>query len=404
MEITLVAVGMGDGGTLTREAAAALAGADAVLGASRLLEGLGALCSGAKLPAVAADEICALLDARPEWQTVCVVLSGDTGFYSGAAALQKRLAGRTVRTLCGVSSVQLLAARLGRPWQDFKLASLHGRDCDPLALALNHPAVFFLTDARKGAPYICQTLCGAGLGEAAVTVGENLAAPDERITEGTAEELANQTFSLLHVVLVENRRHFTYDFTTPGIPDQMFLRGKAPMTKQEVRAIALAKLGVCPDDVLFDVGAGTGSVAVELALQARIGRVYAIESEEEACALIARNREAFGAYHLQVVQGVAPAAFDGLPAPNGAFVGGSRGALTGIVQGLLALNPAVRMVVAAVTLETLENAMSTFKENKVNNMDVTQVSVSRGEALGRLTQLKPLNPVFLVAGGGMPHG
>ena len=280
MEITLVAMGMGGAGTLTLEAVAALRGAHAVTGAERLLAALPEGCTDERHALVAADDICALLNAHPEWERVCVAFSGDVGFYSGAAALRQKLAGRDVKSVCGISTVQYFAARLGRAWQDFCLASLHGRGCDVLPLVLNHPSVLFLTDAAHGAPSLCQTLLEAGLEDARVTVGENLGAQNERVTAGSASELAGRDFAPLHVALVENGRTFCRPFATQGIPDEAFLRGDAPMTKQEVRAVALAKLGVAQGDTLYDVGAGTGSVAVEMALQARHGRVYAIEGDE----------------------------------------------------------------------------------------------------------------------------
>lgn len=400
MEITLVAMGMDGGGTLTKEAEAALKSADALIGAARLLAALPEEYKAARVEEISAERIVTALDGHPQWAHVCVLFSGDTGFYSGAAPLLKRLAGRRVRTLCGVSSVQYFAARIGRPWQDFTLASLHGRDCDIVALALNHPQVFCLTDSQNGPGEIARRLAAAGLGEARLTVGENLAYPEERILAGTAAELAGGDFAPLSVALVENEKTFSWPGAGQGIPDGRFLRGEVPMTKQEVRAVALAKLGLRPADVVYDIGAGTGSVSVEMALLARRGRVFAIERTPAGCELIRQNRADFGTYNLELIEGEAPEALADLPAPDAAFIGGSGGHLEAIVKALVERNPAVRIVIAAVTLETLAAAGAALQAAGVADVETVQLAVSRGEPLGRYTQLKAQNPIFLVAGGG----
>lgn len=400
MEITLVAMGMGDGQTLTLEGSAALGRANAIFGAPRLLENLPEGVAGVRVSETSADKIADAIGQNPEWKRVCVAYSGDTGFYSGAALLRGKLEGHAVKTLCGVSTVQYFAARTGRPWQDFTLASLHGRDCDIVALALNHRQVFCLTDAQNTPAAIARRLHAAGLGEARLTVGENLAAPGERILSGAAAELADATFAPLCVVLVENGKTFVWPRAGQGIPDDAFLRGGAPMTKQEVRAVALAKLGVRFGDVLYDIGAGTGSVAVEMALQARMGRVYAIEATSEGCALIRQNREKFGTYNLEVVEGMAPGALEGLPAPDRAFIGGSRRQLEPILRELARRRPGIRVVVAAVTLETLAQAGGAMEAAGLGNVETVQLMASRSEPLGRYTRLKAESPVFLISGGG----
>ena len=187
--------------------------------------------------------------------------------------------------LPGVSSVQLLSARLGLPWQDWNLVSAHGADCDPVAaVSVGRPA-FFLTGGALGPGEICRRLSAAGLGELSVTVGENLSYPEERIESGTAAEFAGRTFAPLSVLLAEAAP--TLPRRAPGIPDGEFQRSKVPMTKQEVRSAILGKLSVGPEDVCWDVGAGTGGVSVELALQAR--SVWAVERDVEALELLRSN-------------------------------------------------------------------------------------------------------------------
>lgn len=400
MKLSLVGMGMGDAKTMTLQAASVFKKANVVLGAPRLLEMLpkqdGTRYLSLSLPAEVAGEI----RRHPEWERVCVALSGDVGFYSGAAKLMELLEDLAPELICGISSPQQLAARLRRPWQDFKLVSAHAGDCDVLAEVLNHPAVFFLAGSSLPPAEICRQLAETGLGDAMVTVAENLCAEDERIVSGAAAELAGQQFAALSVLLVENRRSFTRTVGSPGIAGDEFIRGSAPMTKREVRVNILAQLGICPSDMLWDVGAGTGSVAVEMALLARWGRVYAIECDKEACGLIQQNKEKFGAYNLNVMEGMAPDALDALPAPQAVFIGGSRGNLRAIMEKCLQKNPDVRVVASAVTLETLHEAMASMQAFGLENSEVVQISVSRAEKTGSLHMLRAQNPVFLISGGG----
>ena len=400
MKLSLVGTGMGDSATMTLSGARALAEASAVLGAPRLLEGLEKQGGTVYLPLALPTEMAKAIEEHPEWERVCVALSGDVGFYSAAKRLTELVGHLEPELICGISSPQQLAARLGRPWQDFRLVSAHGRDSDVLAEVLNHPAVFFLTGGQLTPGEICTRLVQAGLGESAVTLGENLGAPDERILPSTAAALAGGSFASLSVLLVENRKTFTRAAVSPGIADGEFTRGKAPMTKREVRVSILSRLDIKPTDVLYDIGAGTGSVAVEMALLARRGKVYAIECEEEACGLIEVNREKFGTYNLTVIPGMAPAALEGLPIPDAAFVGGSKGNLHEILEWLLEKNPSVRMVVSAVTLETLHEAVSAMEALGVEGAEVVQVAVTHAAPVGRFHMLQAQNPIFIISGGG----
>ena len=167
------------------------------------------------------------------------------------------------------------------------------------------------------------------------------------------------------------------------------------MTKQEVRAAILAKLAVRPEDTVWDVGAGTGSASVELALAARRGRAYAVEYRDEALALIEENRSRFGAWNLRVVRGKAPEALSSLPAPDAVFVGGSEGRLREIVDAALSKNPDARLCVSAIALETLSAALDIFNSLGLD-AEVTQIAVSRARPDARLHLLLANNPVFLV--------
>lgn len=395
MKITLVGMGSGAPGSLTAAGLETLRGAELIIGARRLLENLPEGCTANCAALYKTDEICALL-RQTDCAETAVVFSGDTGFYSGAAALCRALddAGLPYTVLPGVSSVQLLAAALGRPWQGWRLVSAHGCACDPVAACRAGGTTFFLTGGSETPATLCQQLADAGLGDAAATVGENLGTPSQRLVTGTARELAAQRFAPLSVLLVENvpaplRR-------TPGLPDAAFIRGKTPMTKQEVRAAALAKLAVRPTDTLWDVGAGTGSVSVELALAAPAGRVCAVECDAEACDLIRQNRAKFAVQNLHLTEGLAPAALASWPAPDAVFIGGSKGSLRAVVDAALAANPDARLCISAIALETLQEAVAALTAHGLT-AQVTQIAVSRSRAAGSLHLLMANNPVFLIA-------
>ena len=394
MKITFVGMGSGGRAGLTAAGLAALQGAELIIGAGRLLQTLPEGCTQNRAALYKTDEICALLQ-RTESRTVAVAYSGDTGFYSGATALGRVLdaAGLPYTVEPGISSVQLLAAALHRPWQDWQLVSAHGCACDPLAVCASGKPTFFLTGGKETPATLCARLAEGGYGDVTATVGENIALPLERLVTDTVAALAQQCFAPLSVLLVEPclpvaRR-------VPGLPDEAFIRGKTPMTKQEVRAAVLAKLAVRPGDILWDVGAGTGSVSVELALAAPAGQVYAAECDDEACELIRKNRAKFAVQNLHLSNGLAPEVLADWPAPDAVFIGGSKGNLPAIVDAVLAANPAARLCISAIALETLQQAVTALTTHGLG-AEVTQISVSRSRAAGKLHLLLANNPVFLI--------
>ena len=394
--ITLIGMGSGTPESLTAQGLAALQNAGLILGAKRLLEQLPQGCTEHRKALYQPEDVLAALAADPEVDAA-LVYSGDTGFYSGAAQLlpMLRAFGISCRVLPGLSSVQLLAAAVGRSWQEWKLVSAHGCACDPVAecLTAGGKPVFFLTGGAETPASLCGRLAAAGLGDAHVLVGEELGRAEEKILFGTAQEFAQKQFASLSVLLVEHvpqppRR-------VPGFPDEAFHRGEVPMTKQEVRAAARAKLAVQPADTLWDVGAGTGSVSVELALAAPRGHVYAVECDAAACSLIKQNRDKFHVHNLTLVEGKAPEKLTGLPAPNAVFIGGSKGNLPEIIDAVLTANPSARLCVSAIALETLQTALSSFSTHGMT-AQITQIAISRSSSVGNLHLMKANNPVFLI--------
>ena len=396
--VTLIGMGSGTPELLTAQGLAALQSADLIIGAKRLLEHLPTGCTENRKALYKPENILSCLSEFPA-ANVALLYSGDTGFYSGASKLlpMLRAFGISAQVLPGISSVQLHSAAIGRPWQDWKLVSAHGCACDPAAECLTAEGrpVFFLTGGIETPATLCAKLADAGLGGAHAIAGENLGTPQEHLAFGTAQTLAAKTFAPLSVLLIEHtvlpaRR-------TPGFPDDAFIRGEVPMTKQEVRAAALAKLAVRPTDTLWDVGAGTGSVSVELALAAPRGHVYAVECAPDACALIRQNRKKFHAYNLSLIEGTAPQVLADLPAPDAVFIGGTKGSMAEVVDAALAKNPNARLCISAIALETLSAAIAALAAHG-QTAEVTQLAVSRTRPAGKLHLLMANNPIFLITG------
>lgn len=389
MSVTLIGCGCGIE-SLTVEAAVAIEQAELLIGAARLLSAYRGIKSC--LEAVSAQDIAAAIEKNPE-KSICVLFSGDSGFYSGARLLLPLLKEEPA-LLPGLSSLQLFAARLHEPWQNWRLCSAHGALCDPVYEVCQGGPVFFLTGGKTGPAALCKALTEAGLGSLNVAVGEDLGGESERVTRFTAAETAKGSFSSLSVMLVSPAPRI--QARAPGLPDECFLRGeKIPMTKQEIRAAALAKLAVGPEDVCWDIGAGTGSVSIELALQSRA--VWAVERDDAALQLAEENRKQLGAWNLRLMHGTAPEALRKLPAPDAVFVGGSGGQLREILHAVHAANPRARICVSAIALETLHTAHTVLRELGYET-ELSQISVSRGKTAGDLTLMLAQNPVWLIAG------
>lgn len=396
MNVTLIGMGSGQPENLTLQGLAALRQADLILGARRLLAVLPAGCTENRAAAYRPDEVAELLQTSGAENAV-LVYSGDTGFYSGASSMMEKLEalGVRARVLPGLSSIQLLASALGRPWQGWNLVSAHGRTCDPVAECMQGRPTFFLTGGSEDPATLCAQLEAEGFGDVQGVVGQCLGTPEEKLFRGSVKELAAGRFNSLSVLLVEAAE--VLPRRAPGLPDEAFERGDVPMTKQEVRAAVLAKLAVRPEDILWDVGAGTGSVSVELALAAPRGRVYAVECRPEGCALIKANREKFRTRNLVLVEGLAPAALSDLPAPDAVFIGGSKGSLAAIVDAALDKNPDARICVSAIALESLSAAVAALTAQG-RTVQVSQIAVSRAKAVGGLHLMMAQNPIYLITG------
>ena len=372
----------------------------------------------------------------------------------------------TVRILPGISSISMLAAKTGVPYGNAAVLSLHGKKNwqEELLFAISKKRyAFMLTSGREDLPAIGALLKEHGFGNASVTYGYHMGSEEEALhtlsveqcISGGEEDAPGQG---LYTCLIDNpdagesaaenapaadassaakacsaaesnpaagaadaAKACSAAESTPaadasdaaeeeriplthGLPDGAFVRGKVPMTKEEVREIVISKLHLFEGAVVYDVGAGTGSIAVEIgrraAMQesgAAMTQIYAIEQNPDGIALIYENSQRLGAKGLHVVEGKAPEALKDLPAPTHVFIGGSSGGMKDILQLLYEKNPSVRVVITSVTLETVSEMSEIVKHFPVDEEEFTTVSVARSRKAGRYHLMTAENPVWILA-------
>jgi precorrin-6Y C5,15-methyltransferase (decarboxylating) len=403
--IAVVGVGCSGGPDRLSEAAVGLIdGADLVVGAPRHL----ALVNGlVKSPGRAARSLELSGDLEPALAAIgaargatVVLASGDPGFFGIVRALAGRFGRDCLQVLPAPSSVAAAFARLGMAWDDAQVVSAHGRDPRPAINACRaHPKVAVLTSPEFGPAQLASELAGLGR---RLLVAERLGEPDERVVEGSAESVAGQAWRDPNVVVVFDAARAVSPVgrawprravpTRWGLAEEAFHHPGGMVTKWEVRALALARLGPGMGDLVWDVGAGSGSVGIECA---HFGAaVVAVERREAACGDIARNAEAHGV-QLSVVRGEAPEALAGLPTPDAVFVGGSGSRLDEILEVVAAR--VLRVVV--VTLVGLDRVVPARARLEAGGLasEVILVQSARLEPLAGHQRLTPTNPVFLIS-------
>jgi len=393
-KISLVGIGMGAENTLTLEGKKALNAAELLIGAKRMTEAVqkpGQMV----LHEYRSEKIVEYIREHPKYRTVAIALSGDVGFYSGAKKLIDQLDGN-VEVICGISSVVYFMSKIGLSWDDAKIVSAHGRNCNLISLIRHNPKVFSILGTEDGVAVLASRLVYYGMGDVTLYVGENLSYENEKIFHDKAANLTEYRGDALSVVTACNEKATPLS-AVHGISDGEFLRGKAPMTKEEVRTVSLR---LSEDSVCYDVGAGTGSVSVEMALRAWMGQVYAIEKKEDALALLKENKKKFAVDNLAIIPGVAPEAMTELPAPTHAFIGGSSGNMQDIINLLLEKNPKVRIVINCITLETVTEAMNAIRDFGLEDVDIVQLAAARSKSIGRYHMMMGENPIYIISCSG----
>lgn len=328
---------------------------------------------------------------------VVVIASGDPLYHGIGRLLIDRLGSDRVRVDPNVTAVGAAFARLGRPWNDVPVVSCHARDglYRLLGVLSREPTAAVLTDPRHDPARIAREIWDRGMHEAVVWVLERLGAPDERVRRLDLEAAAGADFAGPNLMVVEQPPWEAAGF---GLPDAAIAHEAGLITKAEVRAASLARLRIRPSHTVWDLGAGSGSVALEAAALAWQGRVVAVEKDPRRAETIRRNRTRLHRWHVDVVETRLPTGMEDLPDPDRVFVGGGGRDLAQIIEKAVGRLPAEGvMVVNTVLLESLQTARETLGRLGMA-VDVVQVQVSRGRETAGDQRLAAENPVWVVSG------
>ena len=419
-KIILSGIGMGNTDGMTREAYHAFEEAEVIFGAERMLENLPG--KGIKVPYYRADDIISYLIEHPQYTKVAAAFSGDSGFYSGAQSMKKALEEANEKgilksettILPGVSSVSALAARLGVSWNDAVLASIHGRRANVVNLVRKNTKVFLLLSGKNDFEMLVNKFREAGINHVKISAGYRLSYPDEKLFTFYLDEFETKLFDLpegVYTCLIENE-DCEEQILTPGIDDEIFSRTKVPMTKNEVRVLSISRLELTKNAVVYDVGSGTGSVSIECARLSPDIFVFAIEQKEEAANLTKENAVRLGlSDQIVVINKKAPEGFEELPTPTHVFIGGSSGALSDILSAIQKklivkentkgktdkASKGVRVVINAVSLETIAQITKLIQTYPVKHVQLTQIQASRAHKLGSYNLMQAQNPVLIAS-------
>lgn len=385
----IIGAGTGKANMLTGEAKNALEKSDVIIGAERVLD----ICSDYKNKAFfksyKTNEIVEFLNKHNEYKSAALVFSGDIGFYSGAKKIREQLNEFEIENISGISSPVYFLNKLGLACEDVEIISCHGQSEDIIKKINENEKVCTIIGRRTDVSEICIKLLKYNMGNVRVSVGERLSYDNESIVKGNAEDFVNKETDTLSVVVFENDK---YEGKKRGsIRDGEFIRGNVPMTKEEIRTVSLSKLKLDEKSVLYDIGAGTGSVSVEASKICK--KVYAVEKNQDACKLIEENRIKFKCDNIEIIKGSAPEAINDLEMPTHVFIGGSSGKIKEITDKVIEKNENAVFVINAITLETV-GAVNEIKNN-FGYKEVVQINTSRGKYIGGYTLMNSENPVYI---------
>jgi precorrin-6Y C5,15-methyltransferase (decarboxylating) len=332
-------------------------------------------------------------------QRVVVLASGDPNFYGIGPRLVETLGSENVVIHPNITTVQAAFSRLKMSWHDAEVVSLHGRDWEGLREAMARgPKLAVYTDPTHTPSRVAGFLMYAGWGVARMCVLEDLGQETEKTTWLEPEDALDRDFSPLNLVVIMRE--------TPaparaqlhlGMPEDAFTREKGLITKTEVRAVVLAKLALCPGQILWDVGAGCGSVGLEAGLLIGHGKVFAVEQKVSRFRQIIANRDRFGVQNMEVVCGEAPEALKALPTPDRVFLGGGSHQLEGILDFVIQSMPDHgRLVMTAALMESVHKGQSLI-EKQGWETEISQLQINRGHRLGLGTHLEAMNPVWIIS-------
>jgi precorrin-6B C5,15-methyltransferase / cobalt-precorrin-6B C5,C15-methyltransferase len=372
---------------------------DVLIGGSRALK-LFPDFSGLKycLSGDLTNSLAIIKNALLEEQVIGVLVSGDPGFFSFLPRLKKEFPEEKIDVYPGISSLQFAFARAGLPWQDATFVSVHGRELSVLPRMITRPTAV-LTGGENTPQKVAQLYLERGYNPI-ISIGNALGYPEEVWETMDAKHLAREKSLLQNAIVIlypalEQKAKQGMGCRI-GIPDQEFLRGEVPMTKAEIRVQVLAKAQITLYDRVVDIGAGTGSISIEAAGLAAEGVVYAIEHNQEAQKLIIANQRKFGVSNLRLISGAAPDVFRDLPQVDVCIIGGSNGRLAEILKHVPLVDGG-RIVITAVTIETVAQGMTLLKDLHFQEIDIVSIQAVRWKAVQNLHMAQALNPIFILS-------
>lgn len=334
---------------------------------------------------------------------VCILASGDPLFFGVGNMVIKKMGAEHVEIIPHPSSMQWAFARAGLKWDDATLISLHARPREGFLTRLKRCSkVACLTDDENSPSRLAQHMLEHNETGWKTWVCENLGGTDERVRTFSIDELAACTdISALNVLILQRTdSSWRMPSFIPYLHEDAFAKRipkKGLITKREVRMLSLATMNLSPSSVIWDIGAGSGSVSIEAALIAYEGRAFAIEVDPEGVEICRENIKSFGVDNVRVIAGRAPEALHDLDDPDAVFVGGSKGSMREIIDVALArLKPGGRLVVNAITFENVGESYAVFKELNLNP-EVILLNVARGEPLAHYLRYEALNPIHIFA-------
>jgi len=410
-KVCIIGVGMQGEASLLPSAREILRRADLILGDPRHLREIGGVEEGRKrsLPQIA--KLPSLLKELGPEKRVVILASGDPNLFGVAEFLYRHIPPEDLEVLPNVSSMQWAFARLKMGWSDAYLMTVHGRDLEEVVkVTRTRDKIGLFTDPSHTPSAIARRLVEAGVSDLEAHICCDLGGPKEQIVQADLHALQGMNLPPRNFMILYRRdpkrtssppeEDGIWEFAAPGIPDDRFASRGGMITKEEVRCLVLSKARIRGDSLLWDVGAGCGSISIEAARIAREGRVYGIERDKEQLDLLRENQGRFGIKNLEVIHGEAPEALLGLPAPDRVVVGGSGGRLSEILTLCLSrLRKRGRIVVIAVSLSTLAQAWEILRGSALSLEDLS-IQIARGE--GEAAILRAHNPIHLLIG--QKHG
>lgn len=328
---------------------------------------------------------------------ISVIVSGDAGFYSLSNKIFESFkAKKNVEIINGINSMQYLSSKIHKSYDKWKVLTVHGREnYKIIAMTAYNKYLFLLAGGKNRPENICSMLCEYGLENVEVTVGENLSYENEKIITDSAYNISKLKFESLSVILIENK-----NFINPFINlcDSDFLRDNIPMTKQSVRDLSVSLLNIEPEDIIYDIGAGTGSISLACAKKAFEGIVYSIEKEKKACDLINENKIKNKIYNIKIINEKAPFKQNNILSPKKVFIGGSDGNIFEIIDWIKNLNNKIKIVINCITIENLYKSIECLENAEFENVDIKCINCSNGKKVGKYNLMIAENPIYIISG------